>query len=119
MDEKTLYLLLAVIAGYVLSFFCGYLVCKCRKAGLVGNTDICGELNESLGDSTERVENLETGLGELTEEGKRTLDIFRKYLHTDEQDKKLEQDTDRDNISELDFERHTDSAFSAIDDEDE
>lgn len=124
MDEKTILLIIFGILGYVASFFFGYFLCKSRGSGLDGASSVCRELSEDLGrnadqvgDIQQSVEDVETGVRELTDEGKRALDIFRKYIRPDGENKDLEQDTDRVGSSEPDIERHTDSPYAEVDDE--
>lgn len=117
MNEATItYLLYALLLAGA-SFGFGYYFGKCRRLGT--NTDICGELNQDLGRSAEEISDLETGLGELTEEGKRALDIFRKYITPAEKSQDLELDTSGDNNGKLEFESHNNSIFVPLDNEDE
>lgn len=122
MDEKTILLIIFGVLGYVASFFFGYYLCKSR--GLGAGSNVCRELSEGLerdgkqvGDIQQSVEDVEAGLGKLSEEGKRALDIFRKYIKSTNQNSDLEQDSDRVGSSESDIECHSDSPYAEVDDE--
>lgn len=90
MSETNTSLLIISILGYLFAFGCGYFLCKCRKTGLGTDTDLRGELNESFDRSEQSVADIEDGLGDITEQGKQALDIFRKYISTTEKDTDME-----------------------------
>lgn len=107
MNETTLYCIIYIITC-LLSFGLGYLVCKCRGNRLASDPGICADISESLERGKERASDLADRLTDLIESSGDLEDLFWKYSREAEQNSDLEQDSDRQPISESDNQRNDD-----------
>lgn len=86
MDEKSILLYVAILIGYLLSFFCGWLFCKYRTARSTGDSGICDQLSRDLEEDKRRIESSQTELNGVIDEGERIKDILGQYINTAEKE---------------------------------